>query len=76
MALDGAKDLQMKMTPAERELFLLFGCASNQVNVPLTGYPQATVWPGKLGAQRSGPGEGNKKLPLVRAATKRGPHEC
>jgi hypothetical protein len=33
MALDGAKDLLMKMTPAERGLFLLFGYASNQVNV-------------------------------------------
>jgi hypothetical protein len=33
MALNGAKDLLMKMTPAERGLFLLFGYASNQVNV-------------------------------------------
>lgn len=33
MALDGAKGLLMKMTPAERGLFLLFGYASNQVNV-------------------------------------------
>src|SRR4051794_22400485 len=33
LALDGAKDLLMKMTPAERGVFLLFGYASNQVNV-------------------------------------------
>jgi hypothetical protein len=34
LALDGAKDLlTIKMTPAERGLFLLFGYASNQVNV-------------------------------------------
>ena len=33
LALNGSKDLLMKMTPAERGLFLLFGYASNQVNV-------------------------------------------
>jgi hypothetical protein len=33
MALDGAKEFLVKMTPAERGLFLLFGYASNQVNV-------------------------------------------
>jgi hypothetical protein len=33
LALNGAKELLTKMTPAERGLFLLFGYASNQVNV-------------------------------------------
>lgn len=33
LALNGTKDLLMRMTPAERGLFLLFGYASNQVNV-------------------------------------------
>lgn len=32
-ALNGAKELLTNMTPAERGLFLPFGCASNQVNV-------------------------------------------
>jgi hypothetical protein len=33
LALNGTKDLLMRMTPSERGLFLLFGYASNQVNV-------------------------------------------
>ena len=33
LALNSTKDLLMRMTPGERGLFLLFGYASNQVNV-------------------------------------------